>query len=144
MRKDVLAAIVIGVSLGAVVAFGIWRAKSYLSPKQISPISAQQTTLPTPQDQAQANSDLVITQPEDNTVTNSDKVTIKGSAIPKSTVVIVSNSDEAIVEADQYGSFEQEIALDGGPNEINVTSYDDQGNESAQELTVVYSTEVGQ
>lgn len=143
MRKEVLAAIIIGITLGAVVAFGIWRAKSYLSPRQISPAATEQNTQPETHNQENtANSDLVVTQPEENTVSPTDKITVKGSANPKSTVVIISNGDQQIIDAKDDGSFEQEISLDAGPNEINVTAYDDQGNEATQTMIVVYSTEM--
>ena len=141
MRKEVLIAIFIGILLGSAIAFGISRVNSYLSPKKDSAVASEQKP-----EEAQNidTSQLIITQPEDNSVSSKDKITIKGSASPNSTVVIVSNLSEAVTQAKNDGSFEQEIGLDGGPNQITILAYDSQGNESKQIVTVVYSTEFGE
>lgn len=143
MRREVLVAIVVGILLGAVVAFGIWRTNSYLVSKQSPNTSTEQTTPQEEQKQAISTSQLVLTQPEDNSVSSQNFITVKGSATPKSTILVLGNSSEAITEAAADGSFEQDISLDGGANEITVLAYDDQGNESIQTTTVVYSTEFG-
>lgn len=138
MRKEVLVAILIGVILGALVAFGIWRANLALLPKKEA-VQTEQQPLATQEEQK--TSSLIITQPENNTIVSQDKVTIKGAASPNSTVVILTNLKDYVAETDKDGSFEQEIELEGGPNEILVTSYDEAGNETSQTLTLVYSTE---
>lgn len=138
MRKEVLVAIFIGIVLGTVVAFGIWRANFYLSPKQVN----KTEQIPTPEVQQVAiSSGLVITQPEENSVISTESVVVKGSTNPNSTIVITSNSDGTIVDAGSDGSFEQEINLEGGPNQIDITSYDKDGNEDNKTITLVYSTE---
>lgn len=143
MRKEVLVAIILGVGLGAIVAFGVWRANSILSPKvkqaMQTPINnASNTNQPS---NGNSVSDLILTQPEDNLVVSKDKLTIKGSASPNSTVVIISSEDQIITESQNDGTFEEEVLLASGLNEVQVLSYDDKGNESKKSLNVVYSTE---
>lgn len=139
MRKEVLVAILIGAILGGAVAFGIWRANLLLVPKKEA-VQTQQTPSPGGST-TQETSSLIITQPENNSILSEGKVTIKGAATPNSTVVILTNSKDLITKADKDGAFEQEVELEGGPNEITVTAYDDSGNETTQTLTLVYSTE---
>lgn len=138
MRKEVLVAILIGIILGSAVAFGIWRANLALLPKKEAVQTEQQ---PGPSLDEQKTSSLIITQPENNTIVSQDKVTIKGAASPNSTVIILTNLKDYVAETDKDGAFEQEVELEGGPNEILVTSYDEASNETSQTLTLVYSTE---
>lgn len=138
MRREVLVAIVLGVALGIAVAFGIWRANLALSPKNSpSPVLNTNAT-PGPAE----NSDLIITQPENNSVVSTETVMLKGAATPKATVVILTSEDESILEAENDGSFEEEVLVAGGPNDIVVKAYDANGNESEQKITIVYSTEL--
>lgn len=139
MRKEVLVAILVGILLGGLVAFGIWRANILLGQKK----EKMAEVLPTPFEQEISASQLVITQPEDGIVVATDKTTVRGTASAGSTVVILGQSREYIANIKDDGSFEQEVILEGGANEITVIAYDASGNESKQVLTVVYSTEFG-
>lgn len=138
MRKEVLVAIISGIVLGLLVAFGIWRANLTLSSKTPKPQNLNST-----QEQSQeiAKSSLVVTQPENLSVVSQEKVLVKGTAEPKSVVLILANDSQQTLEAKQDGNFETEIELSGGPNEILVKSFNDQGVEAEQKITVVYSTE---
>lgn len=139
MRKEVLVAILIGIILGGLVAFGIWRANLAFLPQK-EETKTEQTASPTSKPDASLSS-LIITQPENGSVIPESKVIIKGAAAPNSTVVILTESNDFVTQADKDGGFEQEAELEGGPNEITVTAYDDSGNETTQTLTLVYSTE---
>jgi len=142
MRKEVFIAIAIGFFLGLVITFGIWTANKALketAPKKEETILPKQTTeeqLPTPTPQTL----LVITSPEDNSVSNKEKIEVSGKTTPGATVVILYEEGEKIIEANEGGIFSSEITLVGGSNEITVSTYDDQGNEISKTLTVVYST----
>jgi hypothetical protein len=140
MRREVIIAIILGVGLGVAVAFGVWRANIALSSKSSQANSLAQVNQNS-QGDIPNSSDLLVSSPEDNSITSTESVIIKGSAVPKAIVVISSNVDNEIVQADTSGSFEKQITVDGGPNQIVVKSYDEQGNESQQKITVVYSTE---
>jgi hypothetical protein len=139
MRKEVLIAIVIGIGLGAIVAFGVWRANLILGPKVKEAIQTPNGT--NSPDSGTSSANLIITQPEDSTVFSNNSVTIKGSTIPNATVVLTSDEDEQVTLAGSDGTFEQDLTLASGPNNIVVTSYDDKGNQNTQKMTLVYSTE---
>ncbi|MAG59596.1 hypothetical protein CMO96_02285 [Candidatus Woesebacteria bacterium] len=139
MRKEVLIAIIIGVGLGSAVAFGIWRANLVLSPQNGQ--EQNQQASPSPTDDIITSSQLVVTQPENNVVISKDEVEVQGNASPESTIVILANSGEIILEAEADGNFKETVGLEGGANEITVVAYDKEGNESRQTITVVYSTE---
>lgn len=136
MRKEVFIAILIGLILGGAVAFGIWRANLALVKEEVQ---TEQSAIPSPQEQTPSS--LIITQPENNAVVSEDRVTVKGAATPNANIVFLTNEDEIITQATREGTFEQEVELIGGANEITVIAYDDQGNESRSSVVVVYSTE---
>lgn len=137
MRKEVLVAIILGVGLGLAVAFGIWRANLALAPK------GAQTENPLPTPGINAFSELVLTQPENNTVSEKDTVEVHGATQPFSTITITTGAEDYILEADNEGGFMQEVKLASGPNEIVVTSFDDEGEGTQEKLIVVYTTELG-
>lgn len=137
MRKEVLFAIILGVGLGVAVAFGIWRANQALAPREQA---QNQNTVPTPG--PENFSELVITDPENQTVVFQDSVTIRGATTPGTTLAILTSDDEYILEADKEGGFEQEVKLVGGPNEIKVISFDESGGTSEERLVVVFTTEL--
>lgn len=134
MRKEVLIAILVGALSGLAVAFGIWRANQALAPK-VAP-----TPSPTPQEET-VRQGLIVTEPESGVVVSQDRITVRGSATAGSTIVILTNLGEIILEARGDGIFEQEVELEGGANEIKVVAFDPQGNREEKTLTVVFSTE---
>lgn len=137
MRREVIVAIILGVGVGLLVAFGLWRANLSFSPNS-SPLPQEQT-----QDQTETVlSDLIITSPEDSSVVAKDTVTVEGATTPGASVVILTESGEYLTQAGADGSFEVEITLAPGPNEIMVKSYDGQEREATQTIAVVYSTEL--
>lgn len=141
MRREVLFAIIIGIGLGAVVAFGIWRANLILAPKVKEVMQSPKTSANPSNITIVNSSNLIITQPEDSSVVSTDKVVIKGSATPNSTIVITSDGDEQITVADKDGTFEKEIGLSAGINNVIVTTLDSKNDQSSQKITLVYSTE---
>lgn len=137
MRKEVLVAVVIGAVLGLAIAFGIWRANQAFAPKEKI---ATEMEAPAPQEEI-TEGQLVIAQPQTGALVSQDKITVKGSSQPGSTIVILTNSGEVITTAGLSGNFEQEVELSGGANQITVIAYDKDGNQSQKTVTVVYSTE---
>lgn len=138
MRKEVLIAIIIGFGLGLVITFGVWTANQAL--KKAAPPSApteEVVTTPTP---APEEFSLIINSPEDESISKEEKIEVTGKTAPEATVVILYQEGEKIIQADSQGNFSSEITLVGGPNQIEITAYDESGNEVSKTLTVVYST----
>lgn len=138
MRREVLVAIILGVGLGILVAFGVWRANIALSDKTPQ---AQTSDKNSKSQEEAVFSNLVITQPEDLSVVSVDTILVKGSSSPKSTVVVLSDGQQEVYPAREDGNFESQIKLEAGINEIVVISVDETGNEEEQKLNIVYSTE---
>ena len=135
MKKEVLIAVIVGFSLGLVITFGIYRAQ-----KSIKDRSAEQTTEEAESQPDTTRHQLTITQPEDDSIVAEDEVTVSGITSKNATVAVVSSDDEAAIQADEFGNFSVTVEISSGANTISVVSYDENGNSSATELTVVFST----
>lgn len=136
MRKEVLIAIGLGFALGLVITFGIWTANRAVRRQQEAAVSPS----PAPVGEEIPALTLTITSPEDGSVSEEEVVLLAGQTAPEATIVIISEEEEVILTADEEGRFEADITLAGGANEIEVTAYDEVGNEASRMLTVVYST----
>lgn len=134
MRKEVLVAIILGITLGLVIAFGVWRANLALAPRR--QVSTQTQPSPTP-----PAFELVITTPEDETVVADATIDVSGKTESGATVIVQYEEGAVTVLADASGSFSQEIELVAGANTITVSAFAQDGEGIEKTLTVVYSTE---
>jgi len=138
MKKEVVIAIIIGLSVGLIIAFGLWTANKSLnqipSDNETSNPQANQTT-PTPISQS-----LTIDNPTEDFISNQEKITVTGKATPEATVVITYEEGEKILTADSGGLFSVEITLIGGANEIKISAFESDGNESSVIINGVFST----
>jgi hypothetical protein len=75
-----------------------------------------------------------ILEPQDGVAVSTSVVTVKGQAPPETVVTV--NDDILLVEAD--GKFESDVALDEGPNVIEIVASDLEGNEVTFIVTVTY------
>ncbi len=137
MRKEVLVAILLGCAVGAVVAFGLWRANKALQEKPQQFIQNQ-----TPKNKEPQPDSLVVASPEKDIVVSEAKVNVEGTTKSESLVTISTAKQDVVVEANAKGEFSAEIELDAGANLIKVVSVDKEGNKEEIELAVVYSTEL--
>lgn len=150
MVKEYLIAIVLGCLLGFGVTGGYYNLKSNQKP---APSVATVTPSPTPDnndDSPQPNSSdqnprlssasLLITTPENHAIVNNSKITIEGSTIPQSTIIINTTIDSYITDSGQSGDFKLKVDIESGFNIIQVISIDPEDNQSEIELIVTYST----
>ncbi len=142
MRKEVLVAIIIGFGLGLVITFGIWTANKALkdtstdSVETPAPLEEEIETalIPTPA------LELLITSPENNTISEKQTIEIVGQAAVKAIISIIYPDGEKLLEADDDGNFSTEISLVGGDNQIKISAFSSEGDEASKTLTIVYST----
>ncbi len=142
MRKEVLVAIIIGFGLGLVITFGIWTANKAL--KNTSTDSAE-TPAPLEEEIETAlipasTLELLITSPENNTVSEKETIEIVGQTAVKAIISIIYPNGEKLLEAGEDGNFSTEISLVGGDNQIKISAFSSEGDEISKTLTIVYST----
>ncbi len=145
MKKELTIAIFIGILLGFGLSAFFWarnnRKIPLLSSRNPQPTKPEDMPSPVPTEPVEnENVTLTINQPENEIVTSEESLDIQGTTIPNATVIVIWEEGEDILVADKSGKFETEIELIGGENTINISAYDNQGEQSAQTLTVTYST----
>ncbi len=138
MKKEVFIAIFIGLLLGVIITYGVYRARVSIEPTpDQNVINASASPLP---DTSPLTS-LSITSPEDEIIQSTPGITVTGTTQPDSFVVILVNDDPTITTADQSGGFSVESELETGSNVIAIHSIDEDGNSVVEERTVVYTTQ---
>lgn len=153
MKKELVVAILIGIILGFTVTGLIWankqgKLKLNLSfgqkpaTKETSPVDLAITPEPTPESPNTNNENLIlkINEPINESISDKESVALKGTTLAKATIVVIWEEGEDILVADEKGAFETEITLVSGENQIEITTYDDNGNQKTENLTIIYST----
>jgi len=143
MRKELFLAIIIGaiIGLGTMFVFE-GKKRGWLTgalPDQPTTAHPKNTPAPSPQIEKEQLS-LTIFEPEDESVSTQEKITIKGQAGALTTIVVIWEQGEDILVADQEGFFETEIELSAGPNEIEISAYNENDEIAKKILTITYST----
>jgi hypothetical protein len=77
---------------------------------------------------------LEVTQPQDESVVNTSEIVVKGETNPDAVVTV----NEAVADVDADGRFSVTVALEEGPNLIEVFASDFEYNEASEFLTIIY------
>ncbi len=134
MRKELIWTAVVGISLGLVIAFGVWRVNASLKPRNIFVSS-------TPRPKTNPSEfQIVLNGPENNDVVVTSSTTVSGITKPLSWITVSGEDDDYIVQADEEGAFGQDVNLISGVNQIKITAFDNQGNQSINKVLVIYSS----
>lgn len=139
MRKEVIFALIIGVLIGGVFLYGIKLANSSALLPASEPVTKNDLPQPTP---TQSVNQIKIVTPEDHAVVFESILPIKGSTVPGSTVVIVSDDDEKIIDTDNNGSFDTTISLTGGENNILISAFSQDTPLASVSMQIIYTTNV--
>ena len=135
MRRELVWAIVIGISFGLIIAFGVWRINSSLNKSKSGFPQA------TPDSQnPQTEFKITLNTPGENSVVTDTPVTVSGITKPLTWVVVSGESGDYILQSDEKGIFSQEVELTPGVNRIKITAFDPKGSQSLQKVLVVYSS----
>ena len=141
MRKEVLWAVIAGIVLGLIVAFGVWRVNSKISGKKEAGISL---ATPTPEPQDIGSSTIVLNKPEENDVVTTDTVAVSGLTKPSAWVILSGEDGDYTAQADTTGGFSQNVDLIPGINQIKVTAFygspNGENSYSDTQVLVVYSS----
>lgn len=140
MRKEILLAVFVGITLGLMITFGIYQNSENAKTGQNSdtdqlinnPISTESAATQDPQ--------LVISSPEEELLTNEEELIVSGNGNPNSFVVIMVNDVETISNTDGSGNFSIKVKLNPGGNLIEINSIDEDGKQVTKQRTVIYES----
>ncbi len=140
MRKEVVFAILGGITLGVIIAFGVLRANRAITTNEISTTSnSEDSSDENSPDTSSAK--LTIARPENLSVQTKSPTLVSGITSEENWVVVSAEDEDYIFIADSDGSFEQITELIGGLNEIVVVSFSEDESSSKNKVSLVYSTQ---
>ncbi len=137
MKKEVLIAIFVGLSMGLIITFGVYRVKNSIteSPSTNNIIENQLET----KEATSAATLLALHSPENGIVQTEKELTVTGTTIPNAFVVLFVNDEDYISNTDDSGNFSFKINLEDGTNIIRVHVLNNNGEETVEERLVVVS-----
>lgn len=133
MRKEIIWVAAIALFFGLVIAFGVWRINSSIRPSAVA-------TESTPAPKTVSEFKITLNKPENEDVTTQSSVLVTGITKPLIWVVVSGEEEDYILQSNDKGVFEQEAELIAGVNQIKITAFDPQGNQSVEKVLVVYSS----
>jgi hypothetical protein len=144
MIKELFLAIILGALLGLGVTGGFFalnKNKNNSVAQNITPTIAadHQTASPTPI-KTTINSNLIISSPKTDSIVSTAKVTVSGTTIPGSTIIITTSLKSFNTTATSTGIFSTDIDLDSGLNQVRVTSINGQDEQTEVQFNITYST----
>lgn len=140
MKKEIIVAIVFGVLLGLIVAvIMVVRVRQFGGENRLPGQNQVTPKVTAKNSQLQP---LEITAPANDTITDTNKITIKGKALKNSLIVVESPINDLIFKNDKE-DFSFSFPLSLGENVISITAYpkDTKLNSQTNTLRVYYLTE---
>jgi hypothetical protein len=84
---------------------------------------------------------LNVNSPTDESVTDNKTVTVAGQTTPNATIVIITNSDQEVLQPSGQGDFSTTVTIADGENLIRITTFAADGQSTSIQRTITYSTE---
>jgi len=134
MKKEVVIAILIGLSLGLFITYGVYQAKTGISRRSNDP-----NLIASSPDDDQFTGELILNSPVDETVQNDTALNVSGTTLLNSFVVVFVDNEELITTSDNSGNFSVEVELEDGANIVSVYVIDEDGRTLSTERTVIVS-----
>ncbi len=135
MKKEILIAILVGLSMGLIITFGVYRVKTSITHHPNNNQLNTQT-----QEEATATPTLLaLHSPEDGTVQTTKELTVTGTTTPNSMIVLFVNNQDFISTTDDSGNFSFQVELEEGSNVIRVHVLNNESEAVVEERLVVVS-----
>jgi len=135
MKKEVIIAIIVGLSMGLIITFGVYRVKNTITQKPVAEFAentnqAEATATPTV---------LALHNPEDGVILTETELTVTGTTIANSFIVVFVNNEDYVSTSDESGNFAIKVTLEDGTNIVRVHVLDENGSAVVEERLVVVS-----
>lgn len=137
MKKETIIAIILGILFGSGVAlFLVFKTNKPEQAKVIPVVTTSRTTPVTAKNTTPSVQTLVISAPEQNSVTDQKEITITGKAT-KGSLLVIQSPVSNIIETLEKDDFSKEFPVALGENIIQMTVYPVDTKSSIQEKTLV-------
>jgi hypothetical protein len=136
MHKEVLFAVIFGIILGGIILYGINLANNSVRDISITDSSSSaQNTTPTPTPTIKKSFDVLL--PENHSVITEKTTLLKGIAKPLSTVAVITEANDLILDVSPEGTFSAQINLIAGTNKIKVIQADKNSTTNSISILVI-------
>ncbi len=136
MKKEVVLAIVIGFGIGLLITFGIYTARTAISPTT----SPTPTSSVNPSPESTSSASISITSPIDYSLVNTETISIQGTTLANAVVTVIGEDATDMTIASNEGKFNLSIKLSGGANNLTITAFSPTGERAETILTITFST----
>lgn len=143
MKKEILFAVSLGLVVGLIITFGVYRAQQAM--KNASTVNStiadtisqppSPSTSPTSQNDA-----FLVTEPKDESLVAEAAIHVSGQTFPNAAVVIIGVKGEIVGTSDDKGNFSIPFTLQPGANVITVRVLSDDHDTVEVLRNVVLST----
>lgn len=142
MRKELLLAIIFGLFIGLIFAFGIFRINSVMRNKNLSTATDANQNQTADKKSDQQTQSISIFKPDNNSAFSNDAIQIAGLSRAESYIVISGGSNDTVQKSADDGSFSIDYSIDPAVNYLNVTSVSPDNERSSAKLNVAFSSEI--
>lgn len=84
---------------------------------------------------------LEVASPDDEVLVYEDNIVVSGKTGPDATVIISNQDSDAGLQASKEGQFSKVFQLSPGPNILEITVFDSEGNSKTVTRSIYYSVE---
>lgn len=135
MKRETVIAIVMGIVFGISVGLFLLLKTKKEEQTKIIPVTTAVRATPVNAKSATSEQSFVLSEPEDNSITDKNKITIKGKAAKDSLLIIQSPIKNIVMKLDN-DNFSQDFPLALGENVIHISVYPKDSKEASQDKTL--------
>lgn len=136
MKKEITFAIVIGLVVGLIITFGVYRARQAVTGSSTINVDSS----PTLQPSTSEKEPFLLSEPQDESLIAEAQTRVSGQTFPNAAILVLTGKGETIGVADSKGNFSFSVPLETGANVITVRVMSDTREALEIVRTVVVST----
>ncbi|HCC84849.1 MAG TPA: hypothetical protein DEP87_04160 [Candidatus Pacebacteria bacterium] len=140
MRKEIIIAVLIGLTLGLIITYGFYTAQLNTRNSQGTKKNDLELT-PDPTSEVKSETKLKLTSPDNEIVVAVATLTVSGTTSPHSFVTVSLLDETQVAIADDQGNFTFELTLNPGGNQIVVQSLNEDNEVENLNRSVIYDDE---
>jgi hypothetical protein len=137
MRKEVIIAIVLGLLLGFVITFGVYRTQKFFRQPRSNPDQSDLLRTPITAPASDEPQELAIINPTNGLITDQTTIVVTGTTTPNVPIVVLANSSEYVTNSDGTGAFSVEVPLKQGSTILTTYVLREDGSSLKDERTVI-------
>lgn len=134
MKKEVILAVLIGLSMGLFITYGVYRFRTSLTENPTTDL--EEATEPSPAT-ASDPALIAIHNPENGTVQTENETTVTGTTSENAHVVLFVNDKDYISTSDATGNFTFTVDLEDGTNILAIHVLNETGTTAVDERIVI-------